>query len=136
MGFLDEIVKVAGTKVLSGAGEGNLVEQALGLINNPQTGGLGGLVEMLKNKGLGDAVSSWISTGDNQQVSGDQIANAFGSDTVQEISQKLGMSGTDASNSLAEVLPQLIDKLTPDGTVPEGDLLEQGLSMLKQKLLG
>lgn len=136
MGLLDEITKAVGTKLLGGAGEGNLIEQVLGLINNPQTGGLEGLVEMFKSKGLGDAVSSWVGTGDNQRVSGDQIANALGSDKVQEIAQKLGMSGTDASNSLAELLPQIIDKLTPDGTVPEGNLLEQGLGMLKQKLLG
>ena len=116
MGFLDEVTKVVGDKFLGGASQGGLMEQVLGLINNPQTGGLGGLVEMFKGKGLGDAVSSWISTGENQPVSGDQITSALGSNTIQEISQKLGISGTDASNGLAALLPQLIDKLTPDGT--------------------
>ena len=125
-----------GGQLLGGASQGGLMEQVLGLINNPQTGGLGGLIEMFKSKGLGDAVSSWISTGENQPVSGDQITSALGSDTIQEIAQKLGISGTDASSGLAALLPQIIDKLTPDGTVPEGDLLEQGLSILKQKLLG
>jgi uncharacterized protein YidB (DUF937 family) len=81
-------------------------------------------------------VSSWISTGENQPVSNDQITSALGSNTIQEISQKLGISGTDASNGLAALLPQIIDKLTPDGSIPEGDLLEQGLSILKQKLSG
>jgi uncharacterized protein YidB (DUF937 family) len=136
MGFLDEITKVVGDKFLGGASQGGLMELVLGLINNPQTGGLGGLVEMFKSKGLGDAVSSWISTGENQPVSNDQITSALGSNTIQEISQKLGISGTDASNGLAALLPQVIDKLTPDGSIPEGDLLEQGLSILKQKLLG
>ena len=136
MGFLDEITKVVGDKFLGGASQGGLMELVLGLINNPQTGGLGGLVEMFKSKGLGDAVSSWISTGENQPVSNDQITSALGSNTIQEIAQKLGISGTDASNGLAALLPQLIDKLTPDGSIPEGDLLEQGLSILKQKLLG
>jgi uncharacterized protein YidB (DUF937 family) len=136
MGFLDEITKVVGDKFLGGASQGGLMELVLGLINNPQTGGLGGLVEMFKSKGLGDAVSSWISTGENQPVSNDQITSALGSNTIQEISQKLGISGTDASNGLAALLPQIIDKLTPDGSIPEGDLLEQGLSILKQKLSG
>ena len=136
MGFLDEITKVVGGKLFGGASQGGLMEQVLGLINNPQTGGLGGLVEMFKSKGLGDAVSSWISTGENQPVSNDQITSALGSNTIQEISQKLGISGTDASNGLAALLPQIIDKLTPDGSIPEGDLLEQGLSILKQKLSG
>lgn len=136
MGFLDEVTKVVGDKFLGGASQGGLMELVLGLINNPQTGGLGGLVEMFKSKGLGDAVSSWISTGENQPVSNDQITSALGSNTIQEISQKLGISGTDASNGLAALLPQIIDKLTPDGSIPEGDLLEQGLSILKQKLSG
>ena len=136
MGFLDEVTKVVGDKFLGGASQGGLMELVLGLINNPQTGGLGGLVEMFKSKGLGDAVSSWISTGENQPVSNDQITSALGSNTIQEISQKLGISGTDASNGLAALLPQFIDKLTPDGSIPEGDLLEQGLSILKQKLSG
>lgn len=136
MGFLDEITKVVGGQLFGGASQGGLMEQVLGLINNPQTGGLGGLVEMFKSKGLGDAVSSWISTGENQPVSNDQITSALGSNTIQEISQKLGISGTDASNGLAALLPQIIDKLTPDGSIPEGDLLEQGLSILKQKLSG
>ena len=135
MGFLDDITKIVGEKLSGGTG-GGLIEQAMGLVNDPRTGGLAGLVEMFKNKGLGDAVSSWIGTGDNQQVSSDQIASAVGSDTLQEIARKLGMSGQDTSNGLAELLPQIIDKLTPEGTVPEGDLLEQGLSLLKQKLFG
>jgi uncharacterized protein YidB (DUF937 family) len=101
MGLLDEITKVVGHKFLGGASQGGLMKLVLGLINNPQTGGLAGLVEMFKSKGLGDAVSSWISTGEHQPVSNDQTTSAFGSDTVQEISQKLGTSGTDASNGLA-----------------------------------
>jgi uncharacterized protein YidB (DUF937 family) len=135
MGFLDEITKVVGD-TLGATSQGGLMEQVLGLINNPETGGLTGLVETFKDKGLGDVMSSWISTGENQPVSGDQITNALGSNTIQEIAQKLGISGTDASSALSGLLPQIIDKLTPDGTIPEGGLLEQGLSILKQKLLG
>jgi uncharacterized protein YidB (DUF937 family) len=135
MGFLDEITKM-GSQLLDGENQGGLIEQVLGLINNPETGGLNGIVEMFKDKGLGDIMSSWISTGENQPVSGDQIASVLGSNTIQEIAQKLGISGTDVSSALSKLLPQVIDKLTPQGTVPEGGLFEQGLNMLKQKLLG
>lgn len=55
--------------------------------------------------------------------------------TIQKISQKLGISDTEASKNLAALIPQVIDRLTPEGTVPEGGLLEQGLSILKQKFL-
>jgi uncharacterized protein YidB (DUF937 family) len=135
MGFLDEIVKAGASKLLGGSGQGGLTEQVLGLINNSETGGLTGLVETFKSKGLGDAISSWIGTGENQPVSGEAIANTLGSDTIQEIARKLGVSNADASSGLAALLPQVIDKLTPDGKVPEGGILEQGLSILKQKLL-
>ena len=111
------------------------MEQVLGLINNPETGGLAGLVETFKSKGLGDAMSSWIGTGENQPVSGEEIAHTIGSDKIQEIAGKLGISGSEASAGLAAILPQVIDKLTPEGKVPEGGLLEQGLNILKQKLL-
>jgi uncharacterized protein YidB (DUF937 family) len=136
MGFLDEITKVVGSQLIGGASQGGLMEQVLGLVNNAETGGLSGLIEMFKSKGLGDVMSSWVGTGENQPVSGDQLASALGSNTIQEIAQKLGISGTDASSGLAALLPQVIDKLTPDGTVPEDGLLAQGLSILKQKLSG
>ena len=112
------------------------MEQVLGLINNPEAGGLGGLIDTFKSKGLGDAISSWISTGENQPVSAEQITNALGTDTIQKIAQQLGIPETEVSRNLAALLPQVIDKLTPNGTVPEGGLLEQGLSLLKQKFLG
>ncbi len=136
MGFLDEIVK-AGSQLLGGSGQGSgFMEQVLGIINDPRTGGLPGLVEMFRNKGLGDAVSSWIGTGDNSPVSGDEVAGAFGSDRIGEIARGLGVSESEASKGLADLLPQVIDRLTPDGTVPEGGLLDQALDMLKQRLSG
>ncbi|HVN23758.1 MAG TPA: YidB family protein [Syntrophorhabdales bacterium] len=134
MGILDELVKTAAGAVLGGSGQGGLVEHALGLMNNPGTGGLTGLIEQFKSKGLGDAVSSWIGQGENQAISGEAIANIVGSDKVQQIAGILGMSSSEAANGLATVLPHLIDQLTPDGKVPEGGLLEQGLNILKQKL--
>lgn len=135
MGFLDEITK-AGTRLLGGERSGGLMEQVLGLVNNPDTGGLTGLIETFRNKGLGDEVSSWISTGENNPVSGDEVTGVLGSDTIRQIAQKLGISESDASSRLAELLPQVIDKLTPDGSVPEGGLLDQALGILKQKLSG
>jgi uncharacterized protein YidB (DUF937 family) len=134
MGFLDDVMKIAGSP-LGGANQGGLIEHVLGLINNPGTGGLGGLIDQFKSKGLSDAVSSWISTGENKPVSGEQIQYALGADTIQKIAQKLGITDSEAAKSLATLLPQVIDKLTPNGSVPEGSLLEKGLSMLKQKIL-
>ena len=94
MGLLDDLTKVAGN-ALSGESNqpGGLVEMALNLIKNPDEGGIQGLVDKFKGIGLGDAISSWIGTGANQAISGDQLANVFGMDKIQEITGKLGVSG-------------------------------------------
>jgi uncharacterized protein YidB (DUF937 family) len=137
MGILDEMAKDLLGKVLGGGSSQNpLMDIVLGLITNPQTGGLQGLIQTFKQKGLGDAVSSWISTGENQPVSGDQVQHALGGNFIQQIAQQLGSSKSEVSGSLANLLPEIIDKLTPSGTLPEGDALNQGLNRLKKDLLG
>jgi uncharacterized protein YidB (DUF937 family) len=137
MGFLDEMAKGLLGKVLGGGSSQNpLMDIVLGLITNPQTGGLQGLIQTFKEKGLGDAMSSWISTGENQPVSGDQIQHALGGNFIQQIAEQLGSSKSEVSGSLSNLLPQIIDKLTPSGTLPEGDALNQGLNRLKKDLLG
>ena len=133
MGLLDQIVKGLAGKFLGGsAGTQNpLLDIALSLLTNPQTGGLEGLVETFKSKGLNDTVSSWVSTGQNLPISGKQIQDVLGSDLIQQFAKKLGASNQDVSGGLANLLPGLIDKLTPKGQLPEKGTLEQGLKMLR-----
>ncbi len=136
MGVLGEMAKGLLGKALGGGGSQNpLMDIVLGLIANPQSGGLQGLIQTFKEKGLGDAMSSWISTGENQPVSGDQIQHALGSNLIQQIVQQLGSSKSEVSGGLANLLPDIIDKLTPNGKLPEGDQLSQGLEMLKKNFL-
>jgi len=136
MGILDEMAKGLLGKVLGGGSSQNpLMDIVLGLITNPQTGGLQGLIQTFKEKGLGDAMSSWISTGENQPVSGDQVQHALGGNFIQQIAQQLGSSKSEVSGGLANLLPDIIDKLTPSGNLPEGDALNQGLNRLKKDLL-
>ena len=133
MGLLDQIVKGLAGKFLGGGGgtQNPLLDIALSLLSNPQTGGLGGLAETFKNKGLGDIMSSWISTGQNLPISSGQIQQVLGSDLVQQFAKKLGASNADVSGGLANLLPDLIDKLTPKGQLPEKNVLEEGLRRLK-----
>jgi uncharacterized protein YidB (DUF937 family) len=112
-----------------------MLEHAMNLINNPATGGLAGLVETFKSKGLGEVMSSWIGTGENKSISPDQIKQALGSDKIQQIAAKVGISKDAASQHLSELLPQIIDKLTPDGKLPEAGKLGEALNMLKSKFL-
>ena len=135
MGFLDGMAKGVLSKVLGGSSQNPLLDVVMGLISNPQTGGLQGLVQAFKEKGLGDTMSSWISTGKNQPVSGDQIQHALGGNFIQQIAEQLGSSNSEVSGGLANLLPNIIDKLTPTGKLPEGNQLGEGLELIKKSFL-
>jgi uncharacterized protein YidB (DUF937 family) len=134
MGLFDDLLKT-GLSSAAGGGQQQGKSLATGLfemLTNPQTGGLQGLVQSFTQKGLGNIVSSWVSTGPNLPISGDQIQSALGNDTLSSLAQKAGVAPEMASSLLAQVLPGLVDKLTPEGKIPEsGNLLEQGLNYLK-----
>jgi uncharacterized protein YidB (DUF937 family) len=85
-------------------------------------GGLDGLVEQLRGAGLGDAVDSWIGTGANQPVDPQQLGAALGDDTVQQLSAGTGLDIGTLLPMLAAFLPQIINMLTPNGSVPDGGL--------------
>lgn len=109
--------------------QNNLITTVLSLIGG-QSGGLQGLISRFESKGLGDVVNSWVSTGENKPISPDQVQTALGDDTVNTVAAKTGMDTHTVKSKLAEMLPQMVDKLTPDGKVPEGDLLSKGMGML------
>jgi uncharacterized protein YidB (DUF937 family) len=80
--------------------------------------GLGGLVDQFQKKGLGDVVDSWVNRGKNQDVAPDQISVALGGDVVDELSRRTGLSRDQVVTELARMLPNVVDKLTPDGRLP------------------
>ena len=81
-------------------------------------GGLGGLVNKLKQGGLGDVVNSWVGSGQNQPVSPGQLGSALGPNIMKKVSQMTGLSEDDLNKQLSQVLPGLVDKLTPSGQMP------------------
>jgi len=109
-----------------------MLESVLGMIT--QSGGLSGLLEKLKGKGLGEVAASWIGTGENQAVSGEQLSSAIGSDAIAQIATKLGASRDQAAALLAKYLPMVVDRLTPNGKVEEGGMLSKGLDFIKSQL--
>jgi uncharacterized protein YidB (DUF937 family) len=117
MGLLDNMENEAIGKVLGGSSS-PIASSLLQMIQN-QPGGLQGLVQSFHDKGLGGLVSSWVGTGQNLPVSADQIHQVFGSDQVKALAAKAGVSPDMASAAIAGILPSLIDKLTPNGAVPE-----------------
>lgn len=137
MSLFDSIVKGAAEQLLGGnAGNNNLLGAAAKLINSPEVGGLAGLAKLFTQKGEGDAMASWISTGKNLPISPDAILKVLGSGRVQELAGSLGLSGADVQKGLAGVLPQLVDKLTPDGKLPAGNEAGDMLGQLAKKFLG
>ena len=127
MGILDSVKSALGD---SASGQQNeLLSTVMNLVGE-QSGGLNGLINQFTSKGLGDVVSSWVGTGKNLPVSAEQIQHVLGSDTVKNIASKLGVDSNSVTSQLSNLLPQVIDKLTPDGKVPDGDILSQGMNLL------
>lgn len=133
MGILDNIT--GQTNTAGGNTRSAVVSALLGLLANQSQGGLSGLVQRFAGSGLGDVVNSWIGTGPNKPVTPQQVEQGLGSDTINQVSSQTGVGREEVKTHLAQVLPQLVDRLTPQGNVPpqqqQHDLLSQGMSMLK-----
>ena len=132
MGLFDELVGAV-TGNTGPGGQGNLLNGVLGMLSQTDTGGLAGIIAQFKDGGLGHIIDSWVSTGQNLPVSADQLQQALGSERISQLAQQTGIPADSLSQQLTQLLPQVIDKLTPNGAVPEGGLLEQGLSLLRTK---
>lgn len=135
MSFLEDMAGKEFGSMLSSSSN-PLAAAVMQMINN-QPGGLSGLVQQFHDKGMGGLVSSWVSRGQNLPISADQIQNVLGSEQVKELAAKAGISPDVVSSHLAQLLPMLVDKLTPNGQVPPtSSLLEEGMGMLKNLELG
>lgn len=125
MGLLDSVLGQVLGGAQGGAGGGNavLLQAIVAMLGNQSPGGgLNDLIARFQRGGLGDVMSSWISTGENQPVSPDQLREVLGSGTLSALTQDAGGPGGDVLEQLAQLLPQVIDRLTPHGQVPEGGL--------------
>jgi len=128
MGLLDSLA----SQVLGGGNAQNtLMTAVMGLVGNQQSGGLSGLVEQFSQKGLGDIVNSWVGTGANLPITPQQIQQGLGKNTITQLASQAGISTDNVASQLSRLLPQLVDKLTPNGNVPEGDIMSQGMNLLK-----
>src|SRR5215468_3806660 len=101
--------------LLRGTLGGLLGGAAAGAVLN---GGLGGLLKQLQESGQGDVAKSWVGTGPNKQISQGDLADALGTNTLNELSRHSGMDPGDLLSGLSRYLPRFVDELTPDGRVP------------------
>lgn len=116
MGLLDELVGTLGN------GRSTLGELQAVWNWVQEQGGVQVLLQKFQQGGLGEILSSWIGSGSNQSVSGGQLQSAFGEEAMQSLAQKLGTDVNGASGKLAELLPHLVDRLTPQGQMDDQSL--------------
>ena len=133
MGLLNSIFGAMSGKGDASGQAGPLIGVLSGLL--AQSGGLQGLAHKFSQSGQGDAFSSWVGMGENQPISSNQIQNVLGSDQVNALAAKMGVDTAQASHFLAEYLPKIVDKLTPEGKVDPTADHQQGLTALLPSLL-
>ena len=134
MGLLDTLVTSAVTSALGGNANtltGNLVKGVIGMVAN-NAGGLSGLVDKFAQSGLGDVAASWVGKGENKPVSPAQLVEALGADKVAELAKEAGIPEEKGAEVLSEVLPNVVNEMTPDGEIPE----EHKLGTLSKIILG
>jgi uncharacterized protein YidB (DUF937 family) len=114
-------------------GGGQLLQMVLTMLQ--QNGGIEGLLAKMQQAGYGGQAQSWIGTGQNQPVPPDALSQIFGQGQLADIARQLGMSREDAAGGLARTLPDVVDRMTPEGRIPEdtNDLVAQTLAKLQRQ---
>ncbi len=137
MGIIDQIGQAVGaTANKDGGVQSAVVQAALQMLSHKGQGGAGGLaglVQAFQAKGLEGLISSWVGTGPNAPISPQQLQHGLGSELLEQLAGRAGVSPEIASTHLANLLPTLIDRLTPNGNLPEGGLLDQGIKVLQSQ---
>ena len=134
MGLFDEVAgkmghMLDGQQPQEGVADNPLVQALMGLLSS--SGGLSALLEKFQQGGLGEVVQSWVGTGANLPVSAEQIQQVLGSGVLTEMAGKFGVQPEQAADQLAQALPEVVDKLTPNGRLPaEGERMHGAHQLL------
>ena len=130
MGLLDEVLAMAGGTGAQQSQHASALSAILSLINSPQVGGLAGLQSMFQLGGLGHIMSSWIGNGPNLPVSANQLQNVLHGGALQQAAQQAGMDSSQFTSTMSTLLPHLVDKVSPNGQLPDASALQQMLKGL------
>jgi uncharacterized protein YidB (DUF937 family) len=85
------------------------------------SGGLGDLLKQFQNNGMGDVAGSWVGKGPNRDISSNDLARSIGSDDIDTMARRFGVSSDELVEGLREQLPEVVDQLTPDGRLPTAE---------------
>jgi uncharacterized protein YidB (DUF937 family) len=126
MGLFDEVMAATG---IGGSSQTPQQASALGAImeyiNSPQVGGVSGLQRMFQEKGLGGVVASWVGNGQNLPISAEQLQGVLHGGALQQAAQKAGLDPSQLTSMMSQLLPHVVDKLTPNGQAPDAGALQQ-----------
>ncbi|RQP24532.1 YidB family protein [Piscinibacter terrae] len=129
MGLLDSVIGAL-SGVRSTSGSGDMLNVVLQMLANDGEGiGIDGLVERFKDSGMSSVLESWIARGSNLPISAEDLQRVLGTETVEEIAQQAGLSRRVTADRLSQMLPFVIDKLTPHGRLPANGLGDLGQLM-------
>ena len=124
----------AGGSGTGGGGLADVLGQVLGGGGRGAAGGLGGLLEQLQRSGFGEQADSWVSRGANKPISPDAMTQIFGHDGLEQLSRQAGVSPDEASRGLSALLPEVVDRMTPDGAVPDANALANSVDEFMRRL--
>jgi uncharacterized protein YidB (DUF937 family) len=134
MGLMDQLGQAVGGMMGGQGGQNPLLQALMSLMGQQSSiGGLAGLVQAFQKNGLGEIVNSWVSTGANLPVTPNQIEHGIGSDVLKQLAGQAGLSSDATKTKLAGLLPNLVDKLTPNGQIEAGGL-DQLLKLAQGKI--
>lgn len=136
MGMFDSLLgQITGSLNGDSAGQSGLVNSMLGMLTS-NAGGLQGLIQTMKDKGLGHIADSWVGTGANHAITPDQIQQILGNEKLRELAAQHGLNVDQIAAHLSQILPAAVDKLTPNGTLPAGGGLGDMLKGFMSKTTG
>jgi uncharacterized protein YidB (DUF937 family) len=121
MGLMDMSVGLMGRKAPKSGDP--LMDALLSLLQKGGAlGGLGGLIGKFTSAGLGGKANSWVGSGENEALDPDEVEQALGADQLDKIASDAAMSRDEAKGGLASIIPGLVDKASPGGSLPTGDI--------------
>lgn len=101
-----------------------------------RNGGMGAVLERFRRQGYGRQAQSWVSTGDNDTLDEQAVAQVVGDDELRGMAQQLGVPEQEVRHAFAEIMPEMVDKLSPEGQLPQqaDEVLDEGRQELEREL--
>jgi len=101
-----------------------------------RNGGMGSVLDKFRQKGMSRQTQSWMSTGDNQPIDGQAVEQVVGNDELRQMAQRLGVPEEQVAQAFAEIMPEMVDKMTPDGHMPHeaDEVLDESTRKLEKEI--